>query len=381
MNGFFDSELNISLSVASGVERALKSELIRLGYGEVPIVNGEAEIKGSGKDVAKLNLFLRTCDRVFIILAKFKAESFEELFDGAYNIGWQNFLPKDALFAVDGKCVKSKLFAVSACQSLIKKAIAKKLGEVYGVSTLPESGERYDIVFKLFKDEATILLNTSGAGLHKRGYRDLVGIAPIKETLAAALVLYSDYYFDRPFIDPFCGSGTIAIEAAKIALNVAGSDGRSFAFEKWAAFDKKYLIAAKEEAKDNEKRDRKIEIFGSDIDGKAIKLATRHAERAGLKDKIKFAVRPVSELKSEFSRGTIVTNPPYGERVYDKKEAESCYKDFGAAYKNLDGWSAFTITSDKNFERYFGKRADKIRKLYNSNKECNFYYFYGKKEK
>lgn len=381
MNGFFDTELNISLSCASGIEKALKSELLRLGYGEVPIVNGEAEIKGNGGDIARLNLFLRTCDRVFITLAKFKAETFEELFDGVYSIEWQNILPKDALFVVDGKCVKSKLFAISACQSLIKKAIAKKLGEVYGLKTLPENGAEYGIVFKIFKDEAEILLNTSGAGLHKRGYRDLVGIAPIKETLAAALVLYSNYYYERPFIDPFCGSGTIAIEAAKIALNIAGSDKRFFSFENWTDFDKNYLIRAKEEAKDNEKRDRKIEIFGSDIDKKAIKLATHHAERAGLKDRIRFSVCPVAELKSELVGGTIVTNPPYGERVYDKKEAENCYKEFGSAFKKLDSWSAFTITSDKSFERYFGKRADKIRKLYNSNKECNFYYFYGKKEK
>lgn len=381
MRDFFDSEFNISVFTASGVEKALKSELKRLGYGEIPVVNGEATLKGNAFDAARLNLNLRTADRVYILLASFKAESFEELFDGVYKIEWQEILPKDALFVVDGRCVKSKLFAISTCQSIVKKAVAKKLGEKYGVSVLPENGAEYGIIFRLFKDQAEILLNTSGVGLHKRGYRDKVWIAPIKETLASALVLYSDFYWEKPFIDPFCGSGTIAIEAAKIALNIPGSDGRNFAFEKWDGFNEKYLRDAKLEAKDKECRDRKIEIFGFDIDPKAISLSKRHAERAGLFDKIKFSTRSVSALKSELSYGTVVTNPPYGERVIDKKSAEHCAKEFGTAMKSLDGWSSFVITSDKGFEKKFGRRADRIRKLYNSEKECNFYYFYGKKEK
>ena len=233
--------------------------------------------------------------------------------------------------------------------------------------------------FSLFKDTVAILLNTSGDGLHKRGYRDLVGIAPIKETLASALVLLSDFYKDRPFADPFCGSGTIAIEAARIALDIAGGIGRKFAFNNWVNFDQKLFDTAFEEAKDRENRNRNIEFFASDIDPKAVKLAMRHAERAGLKDKIRFEVCPVANFKSSLSNGTIVTNPPYGERVYDRKEAEECYKALGKVYKELDNWSLFAITSAMNFERYFGKKCDRDRKLYNSNKECRLFYYYKNK--
>ncbi len=381
MQDFFDSKLNICIFTASGVEKALKSELYRLGYGDVPVINGEAKIVGNLKDVAKLNLNLRTADRIYVLLNEFTCQTFDELFDGVHKIDWGDILPKNALFSVDGKCVKSTLYATSACQSIVKKAVAKKLSKAYNIQILPEDGCEYQIFFKIFKDNAQILLNTSGDGLHKRGYRDLVGIAPIKETLASALVLYSDFYWQNPFIDPFCGSGTIAIEATKIALNIAGSKGRTFAFESWENFDKRIIKLLREESVAEEKLDRKVEIFASDIDKKAIALATHHAEKAGLKKYIKFNVAPVKDLKSELKYGTVVTNPPYGERVYDKRQAEQCYKDFGAVFEKLTDWSAFTITSDKNFERFFGKRADRIRKLYNSNKECNFYYFYGKKEK
>jgi putative N6-adenine-specific DNA methylase len=301
------------------------------------------------------------------------------LFEGVKATEWENFIPADGKVVVNGKCVKSQLFAVSACQSIIKKAISNRLGEKYKLKYLPENGADYGIEFSIFKDTVSLYLNTSGMGLHKRGYRDMVGIAPIKETLASALVLLSDFYKTRPFADPFCGSGTIAIEAAKIAMNIAGSKGRRFAFNDWKNFDKSVFERVYEQALDNEKRDIPLEFFASDIDPKAIKLAKRHAERAGVADKIHFSVSDVKYFSSDLKNGTIVTNPPYGERVYDMKEAEACYRSLGEVYKNLDGWSAFVITSAKNFEKQFGKKADRDRKLYNSNRECKHYYYYGKR--
>lgn len=379
--GFY-GELKLAVTCASGLEKTLKSEIKRLGYGEPPADNGTLVL--DGKDAlaaARLNLNLRTADRVYVVLAEFKAESFDELFDGVSAIRAEDFIPENGAVTVNGKCVKSKLFSISDCQKIIKKAIASRLCKKYGVKRLSEDGAEYGIEFSLYKDNARIMLNTSGAGLHKRGYRDMVGIAPIRETLAAGLVLMSDFYKDRAFADPFCGSGTIAIEAAKIALNIAGGAGRSFAFEEWKGFDGKYLKLAKEEAKDKETRNADVKIFASDIDFKAIKLARRHAERAGVADKIEFDVSDVAKFKPFGEYGTIVTNPPYGERVYDKEEAESCYKKLSASLKGADGWSLFLITAAKNFERAFGRKADREKKLFNSNKECRFYYYYGNRPK
>ncbi|MBQ3492684.1 MAG: class I SAM-dependent RNA methyltransferase [Clostridia bacterium] len=372
----FPDKLNITLTCASGVEKVLKSELKRLGYQDAPVINGALNLQGTAEDVARLNVFLRTADRVYINVARFAVDDFDVLFERVKSVRWEDFLPEDARVIVNGKCVKSKLFAVSACQSLIKKAIADRLCGVYGLNRLYETGAEYQIDFSLFKDEITLNINTSGAGLHKRGYRDMVGIAPIKETLASALVLFSDFYHERPFADLFCGSGTIAIETARIALNIAGGVGRKFAFNDWKNFDQKIFDRVFSEAKDGEKRERKLNLFASDIDPKAIKLAKRHAERAGVADKIKFSVSDVKNFKCDLSGGTIVSNPPYGERVYDKKEAEECYKSLGNVYRQLDNWSCFVITSAQNFERHFGKKCDRERKLYNSNKECRFYYYY-----
>ncbi len=377
--GVFPEKLNITLTCASGVEKVLKSELLRLGYPETPAINGALTLEGTALDVARLNVNLRTADRVYIRVAEFKAITFDDLFEGVKSVRWEDYLPADAKIIVNGKCVKSTLFAISACQSIVKKAVVDRLCGVYKTHRLIENGSEYALEFSIFKDQVTLNLNTSGVGLHKRGYRDLVGIAPIKETLASALVLFSDFYKEHPFADPFCGSGTIAIEAARIALNVAGGVNRTFAFNRWGNFDKKYFDLAFAEAKDKEERNRKIEFFASDIDPKAVKLAKRHAERAGVGDKIRFEVQSVKNFKSDLSNGTIVTNPPYGERVYDIKEAETCYKWFGEAYKRLDGWSAFVITPTKSFEKCFGKKCDRERKLYNSNKECKYYYYYGKR--
>lgn len=377
----FPDKVDITLTCASGVEKVLKSELKRLGLPEAPAVNGTLTFGGSARDIVRCNLNLRTADRVYVKLSEFSATSFDELYDGVSRVGWEDYVTRDGKIIVTGKCVKSALFAVSACQSIVKKAIAVRLSDKFGVNRLEENGAEYNVVFSVFKDTVTLYLNTSGVGLHKRGYRDMVGIAPIKETLASALLLMSDFYYERPFCDPFCGSGTIPIEAAKIALNVAPGLMRDFAFKGWTNFDSRLYEEEFECARDCEKRDRKPVIFASDIDVKAIKLATRHAERAGLKGVIDFKQKNVKDLRLSQDFGTIVSNPPYGERVYDKKEAEACYECLGKAVRQKDGWSTFVITSDERFERFFGKKADKKRKLYNSNKECNLYYYYGKKEK
>ncbi len=377
----FKDKFDITVTCASGVEKVVKSELVRLGYENAPALNGALTFSGDALAVARCNLFMRAADRVYIKAAEFNATTFDGLFENAESVDWESFFPSDAKITVNGKCVKSTLFAVSSCQSIIKKAIVTRLSRVYKINRLSETGAHYEVEFSIFKDTACLYINTSGVGLHKRGYRDLVGIAPIKETLASALILLSDFYKTRPFADPFCGSGTIAIEAARIAMNIGGGVGRRFAFNEWKNFDPKVFDLAFTEALDKENRSVKLEIMASDIDPKAIKLAKRHAERAGVLDKIKFSVSDVKNFKSDLSCGTIVTNPPYGERVYDKDEAEACYKSLGKAFKGLDNWSAFVITSAKNFEKHFGKKADRERKLYNSNRECKYYYYYGDKIK
>lgn len=376
----FNDKFEITVTTASGIEKVLKSEIKRLGYGEPPADNGAVTFKGDALAVARCNLNLRTADRVYINLKTFTAVTFDELFDGVYSIPFEKIMVKDAKIIVNGNCVKSKLFAISACQSIVKKAVVKRLTDKLKLNTLPEDGELYDLHFYIYKDQVSVRLNTSGVGLHKRGYRDMVGIAPIKETLASALLLMSDFYYKRPFTDPFCGSGTIVIEGARIALNIAPGINRTFAYNNWENFDSKYYKLALEEAKDNEKRDRVLDFRGFDRDGKAIALAKHHAERAGVLDKVFLRTVPVKGLNLDQPFGTIVTNPPYGERVYDRKQAEECYKTLAERMSGKDGWSLFTITSAKNFQNVFGRKADRVRKLYNSEKECNYYFYYGKKE-
>ena len=371
----FPDKLNITLTCASGLEKTLKSELKRLGIDESPVENGATTISASALDVARFNLNLRTADRVYVNLKEFTAITFDQLFEGVRSIEWERYIPQDGRITVNGKSVKSQLYALSACQSIIKKAIAVRLTEKYSIRSLSESGSEYGVVFWVFKDKVSILLNTSGQGLHKRGYRDLVGIAPIKETLASGLLLLSDFYYKNPFADPFCGSGTIAIEGARIAQNIAPGINRRFAFNEWKNFDQQLYYRCFEQAKDNEKRNTDVKIFASDIDPKAVKLAKHHAQKAGVGDVIDFKVSDVKNFTCDLSGGTIVCNPPYGIRVYDRDEAEACYKSLRKVYDKLDNWSLYVITSAKNFEKQFGKKADRTRKLYNSNEECKYYYY------
>lgn len=376
-----EEKVKLTVSVASGVESVTKKELKRLGYGEPAAVRGAISFDAELRDVARLNVFLRTADRVYLSLASFPASTFDELFDGVFSVRWEDYLGQDARVLVDGKSFQSKLFALSACQSVAKKAIAERMKKARGLLSLPETGEEAKIYFRIERNVAEILLNTSGAGLHKRGYRDRVGIAPIRENLAAAMLLLSDYYAGRAFADPFCGSGTLAIEAATLALDIAPNINRRFDFENFPFFPEKYLSEAKEEAKSREKRDKNVEIHASDVDKKAIELARRHARQAGVEKNIAFEVKDVADFTCDTKNGVIVTNPPYGERVLDEKSAHALVKTLGGVYKKLDNWSLFAISRDAAFEKAFGKKADKTRKLYNSDKECRFYEYFSKREK
>ena len=345
MQSIFDGKLNIEVAVASGIEAVCKRELLRLGYTPGGANLGRIEFEGDFKDVLRANVFLRTANRVRIVLAKFKAQTFDELFDGIYAMRWQDILTKDARIVVDAKSAKSQLFALRSIQSITKKAIISKLASTLGGS-FDESGATYCVEVSFFDDEATVTLDTSGEGLHKRGYRTYLGDAPIRETLAAAMIELSVWNPDRAFIDPFCGSGTIPVEAAFIGLDIAPCMNRNFACESFANVpDLRQIV--QQEAQERIKRDKVLHISGFDINKDAIKLALKHAERAGVKDKIHLQVGDMREVSSRFSHGVIVTNPPYGERLMDEDELKLLYRDFGVMTKKLDEWCVYAITSYK----------------------------------
>lgn len=372
MDSIFDGKLNIEVATASGIEAVCKRELLRLGYNPSGANFGRIEFDGDYKDVLRANVFLRTANRVRIVLAKFKAETFDDLFDGIFAMRWQDIVTRDSRIIVNAKSQSSKLFALRSIQSITKKAIISKLASTLGGS-FDESGAVYDVEVSLCGDVATVTLDTSGEGLHKRGYRTYLGDAPIRETLAAAMIELSVWNPDRAFIDPFCGSGTIPIEAALIGLNIAPCMNRNFACESFKnAPNVRELV--QQEAQDSI-RDRVLHISGFDINKDAIKLAQKHAERAGVKDKIHLQVGDMRDVSSRFSHGVIVTNPPYGERLMDEAGLKILYRDFGAMTRKLDEWCVYAITSYRAFEKYFGARADKVRKLYNSELECNFYQY------
>ena len=368
--GFFDGKLELSVTSASGIEAVTKRELEGLGYAPGGATYGRISFEGDYRDMARANVMLRTANRVFINIARFHAETFDELFDGIKNIPWQSIIPKNARVIVNAKSFKSKLYALSSIQKITKKAIVTAMGSLF------ESGGTYTLEVVVNEDDVLVALDTSGTALHKRGYRTYVGEAPLRETLASAIILLSIWKWDRPFVDPFCGSGTLPIEAALIATNTAPGLNRNFAFENFIKAPE-VITSVKEEAKDNIVLDRDLRISGFDINKDAISLALRHARNAGVDSKIHLQVADMRTLSSRFSHGVIVTNPPYGERLLGEKELQTLYRDFGKVYRSLDDWSAYVITSYDNFERYFGARADKTRKLYNSELECKLYRYLG----
>ena len=373
MDSIFFGKLNIEVAAASGIEAVVKRELVRLGYEPSGANLGRIEYEGTFEDVLRANVFLRSANRVRIVLAKFKAETFDELFDEIFSMRWQDVLTRDARIIVDAKSVKSKLFALSAVQSVVKKAIISKLSTVYN-GAFDESGAPYCIEAAIVDDVVTVTLDTSGEGLHKRGYRTYLGEAPIRETLAAAMIQLSVWNPERVLIDPFCGSGTIPVEASLIGLDIAPGMNRNFACEQFANAPK-VREKVQDEAEQRIKRDRQLRISGFDINKDAIKLALKHAERAGVKDNIHFQVQDMRDLSSKYAHGVIITNPPYGERLMKEDELKALYRDFGRVTAKLDEWCVYAITSYRGFEKYFGRRADKVRKLYNSELECNFYQY------
>lgn len=366
--------MEICVTSASGIEAVTKRELYKIiGKEDLSAINGRIKFEGDESDVAKCNLNLRTGNRVEIVLGGFKAETFDDLFDGVKSIPFEEYIDRDGKIIVSAKSVQSKLFAYSAIQSVSKKAICERLCKKYGVNELNESGARYKIEVAALKDYVTVTLDTSGDGLHRRGYRGLVGEAPLKETLAAALVELSVWNKTRPFADLFCGTGTIPIEACMIALNIPAGLNRSFDFQNWKRFDKKIFDRAAEEAKANIVTDADLRISGFDIDDKQLKLARKHAELAGVDKYIHFQRADMRDFSSRFSHGVIISNPPYGERLSGRKEVEKLYRDYGKKVASLDDWCAYTLTPVDDFERLFGKKADKKRKIYNGKIECCYY--------
>ncbi len=358
-----------------GLEGLVGDEVRRLGLEDVQVENGRVLCRGTGADLPRLNLNLRCGERVLLRLAEFSARSFEALFQGAAAVPWEDFVPRDGQFPVKGHALDSQLHSVPDCQRIVKKAAAERLGRVYGLSRLPEMGAKYQIQFAIMKDRCTLYLDTTGPGLHKRGYRAVGVEAPLRETLAAAMVILSRYRGKDPFRDPFCGSGTIAIEAALIAKNRAPGLERSFDAQKWRWLEGKYWLSAAGEAMDRE-FDGKYDIWGGDIDPKAVRIARENAVKAGVEDIVRFDEADVKKFRCQGEYGQIVTNPPYGERLLEKEGAEALYRVFGEVYHRVPPkWRVLVITSHPEFERFFGRKAEKKRKLYNGMIKCDLYQF------
>ena len=373
---FFDGRFFIEAAAASGTEAALKRELVALGYEPSGAEYGRIRFEGDMRDAARANVFLRTAGRVRIELARFPARSFDELYDGVRALPWRDMLGAHAALTVTARSIHSALFSLSDIQRVTKKAAADSLAAAYGVRTLPEDGVRYSVEAGIADDVLTLALDTSGEGLHKRGYRTLVGAAPIRETLAASIIAMSFWRPDRAFADPFTGSGTFPIEAAMIAAGMAPGENRHFSFERFE-FAPPVLRDVLEEARAGHVPSPKADIVASDISADAIKMARLHAKKAGVDGLIRFSVADAADFVSDRSHGVLFANPPYGERLMGRRELEEMCRGFGRAFSALDEWSAFVITSMRSFEKYFGRKADKKRTLYNSEIECSLLRFPG----
>jgi len=374
-------KFDIIATTTFGLEALVKKELEDLGYKDLKVSNGKIELQGEAKDIAILNIHLRCAERVLIKVGEFKAYTFDELFEKTKALAWENIIPADGEFPVNGKSVKSKLFSISDCQSIVKKAIVERLKQKYKVDWFEETGSLYKIEISMFKDIATITIDTSGEGLHKRGYRGRAGDAPIKETLAAAMVKLSYWNPSRLLYDPFCGSGTILIEAAMIGRNIAPGIDREFISQKWDIIGEKVYKDIRREALNAIDNDVELNLIGTDIDKWAIDRAMDNAENIGVFDDIKFLQKDMREVKLDNDYGVVITNPPYGERMGEKREIELLYKDFGTKFRRLNTWSIYLLTSYEKFETLYGKKADRKRKLYNGRIKVDYYQFYGPRPK
>ncbi|MDD6147737.1 MAG: class I SAM-dependent RNA methyltransferase [Lachnospiraceae bacterium] len=364
-----------------GLESVLKREIYDLGYEITEVQDGKVIYTGDPEAVCLSNIHLRTAERVLLVVGRFPATTFEELFQGIKEIQWEKWLPKNAKFWVTkASSVKSKLFSPSDIQSITKKAMVERMKGYYKLNWFPEDGPAFPLRIFIMKDEVTVTIDTTGASLHKRGYRTETGKAPISETLAAALIMLTPWHGDRILVDPFCGSGTFPIEAAMIAANMAPGMRRHFTAEAWTdLIPREMWTEAKADAEAEVNLDIETDIQGYDIDGDVVKIARQNARRAGVESLIHFQQRPLKELHHPKKYGFIITNPPYGERLEDKSALPPLYQDIGRVYQNLDAWSMFLITSYEDAERYIGKKAQKNRKIYNGMIKTYFYQFLGPK--
>lgn len=358
-----------------GLEGPIADELKRMKLDDVRSENGRVYFSGDEEAIAKANIGLRIGERVLIEIGCFDAFTFDQLFEGTKALPWEMLIPKDGAFPVKGYSLNSKLFSVSDCQKIIKKAVVERLKRVYGIEWFAETGSLYQIQFSIMKDKVSLCIDTSGDGLHKRGYRPAHNAAPLKETMAAAMVQLSRYRGREDFCDPFCGSGTIAIEAALIAKNRAPGLAREFTAMNWKNFDRTVWARMKDEARSREFSG-DYRIFASDIDPHAIEIAKENARRAGVDDVVKFEIADAMQFSRKTENGIIVTNPPYGERIMEKREAEGLYAGFGKAYLASENWKLYLLSSHTEFERTFGKTADKKRKLYNGMIKCDLFMYF-----
>lgn len=364
-----------------GLEAVLKREILDLGYEISEVEDGRVTFYGDADAICRANIFLRTAERILLKVGSFRAVTFEELFDKTKELPWEDYIPQNGKFWVaKAASVKSKLFSTSDIQSIMKKAMVRRMQECYRVEWFPENGASYPVRVFLMKDIVTVGIDTTGISLHKRGYREVSGKAPITETLAAALIMLTPWRKDRILVDPFCGSGTFPIEAAMMAANIAPGMNRSFLSEKWDnLIAKKNWYDVIDEANDMICDDVEVDIQGYDVDSSVIKIARRNAREAGVDHLIHFQERDVKDLNHPKKYGFIITNPPYGERLEDKKDLPDLYRAFGESFKRLDSWSAYMITSYDDAERYFGRKADKNRKIYNGMLKTYYYQFLGPK--
>ena len=358
-----------------GIESIIAKELKALGYEDLKIENGKVTFEGDEMDIAICNIHLRTADRVLIKMAEFEAKSFEELFQGTKKVDWSKIIPKDGVMHVVGKSIKSTLYSVPDCQSIVKKAIITSMSESYGIDKFSEDGPVYKIEVAILKDIVTLTIDTTGPGLHKRGYRELAGVAPLKETLAASMLLISRWNDEFELIDPFCGSGTILVEAAMIAQNIAPGVNRSFVCETWPSMSGDTFSTVREGARKSEKH-KDIKLIGYDIDYRVIKVAMENAKKAGVDKYIQFQKRDFMEFSTSRKYGFIISNPPYGERIGEKEMLNTLYKHMGNMKKKLEDWDFNILTSFEPFEKVFGLKSNKNRKLYNGKILCYYYQYF-----
>lgn len=369
--------LTLIATTTFGLEAVAARELQALGYDDVRVEDGKVRFTGTQRDIARTNLWLRSADRVVVELACFETTDFDDLFERVKSLPWEEWIAVDAKFPVTGKSVHSQLHHTPTCQKTVKKGIVERLRKFHNRHWFEETGAEYKVNIHMYQDTASITLDTSGPGLHKRGYRDFQGIAPIKETLAAGMLLLSFWKPGRPFIDPFCGSGTIPIEAAMIGTNTAPGLNRSFVSEDWTQLPREVWKDVRDEAKDLQNRKLSIPILGCDIDKRSVKQAKRNVFQAGMTDLVQIVHRPFEDIELERDYGVIVTNPPYAERIGTNAEVDELYREMGRTLGHLKTWSIYVITTNQDFEKLYGKEATRRRKLYNGRLQCTYYQYVG----